>query len=147
MTADMKPDMKLTLVRDVVTPEFTLGVLYVDGKFFGYTCEDPVREVKIKEDTCIWYGTYEVKFTWSPKYNCEVPEVMHVREFRGIRIHPGNDKKDTEGCILPGLKRNVYNGTIADSKSACAWLYEKIKTHNTTIDIVKVTPEGFEEVP
>lgn len=139
--------MKLTLVRDVVTSEFTLGLLYVDGKFFSYTCEDPVREVKIKEDTCIWYGHYEVKHTWSPHFDAEIPEILNVREFRGVRIHPGNSKKDTEGCVLPGLHRNVNNGTISDSKTACAWLYEQIRLHPTTIDIVKTIPEGFEAPP
>lgn len=97
--------MNLTLTRDVFDPEFTLGVLTVDGKDFGYTVEDTIREVKVHGKTAIPEGRYRVDWTLSQRFGRYMPLLLNVPGFRGIRIHPGNSAADTEGCILPGLRR------------------------------------------
>ena len=126
--------MELLLTRDVLTPTFTLGVLTIDGKSFGYTCEDTDRgldqamplaqlqNLKVHGSTAIPTGRYQILRTWSLRFNKTMMLVDHVPGFGGIRIHPGNDASDTEGCILPGLERDVASGTVGRSTPAWAWL-------------------------
>ena len=94
--------MNLKLVRDTFTDESTMGQLYVDGKWQCYTLEDKLRDVKIYGETCIPYGTYEVVVTWSNRFKRQMPLLVDVPGFSGIRIHSGNDSHDTDGCILVG---------------------------------------------
>lgn len=118
--------LTLALTRDVFAAEFTLGVLTVDGKSFGYTCEDQDRGThpKVPGATAIPPGRYRVRTTWSNRYQRMMPLVCDVPDFRGIRIHAGNTKVDTKGCVLPGLRRTASG--VADSKKACAWLEAEI---------------------
>jgi hypothetical protein len=94
--------MKLKLVREPSSETTTLGNLYIDGEWFCYTLEDKVREVKYAGITAIPIGTYKVVITWSPRFKRQLPLLVDVSGFDGIRIHPGNTHKDTEGCILVG---------------------------------------------
>ena len=132
--------MILRLTRDTFGAEWTLGVLTVDWEAgagpqsFGYVCEDQdrglnqtthiaeIQRVKIKGETAIPAGRYQVKRTWSPKYKRMMALVCDVPGFQGIRVHAGNDDDDTEGCLLPGLSRDVKAGTVAKSKVAADWL-------------------------
>jgi hypothetical protein len=143
--------VNLTLTRDVLAPDWTLGILHVDGKLMGYTVEDYDRlhmgGTKIPKVTAIPAGRYRVRATWSPKYQRLVPEVLDVPGFRGIRLHPGNDADDSEGCILPGLSRSVREGKVFHSADACRWLETQIAAHDTWIEIGYSVPAGFEAVP
>lgn len=105
--------------------DYTIGKLYVNGKYLCDTLEDPVRdinkngkfdgnEVKIPGNTAIPYGTYDMTLSMSPKFKRILPLVENVNSFIGIRIHAGNSTKDTEGCILPGL--NKIKGQVTHSK-------------------------------
>lgn len=136
--------MILRLRRDTFADEWTLGVLTVDyeagagPQSFGFTCEDQdrglnqgdilaeIQRVKIAGETAIPAGRYRVRRTHSPKYGRLMALVEGVPGFRGIRIHAGNDDDDTEGCILPGLSRDVKAGTVAKSKAAADWLDAEI---------------------
>jgi hypothetical protein len=40
----------------------TLGLLFIDGQFNGYTLEDEHRDVKVADETRIPAGRYEIKF-------------------------------------------------------------------------------------
>ncbi len=94
--------MELKLLRFDSGTNDTLGILFMDGKFAGFTLEDEHREIKVKDETRIPAGTYDIKYTYSPKYKKLMLEVMNVPNFSGIRIHPGNTEQDTSGCILVG---------------------------------------------
>ena len=118
--------MILKLKRDIFSSDSTLGVLTIDDKSFGFTCEDPPRDVKIKKITCIPEGRYQIKTTMSPKYKRMMPILLDVPGFQGIRIHSGNNNKDTEGCILVGLTRDQSTMSIGKSRVACNWLYNAI---------------------
>jgi hypothetical protein len=143
--------LDLHLTRDVLDPRWTLGVMHVDGRLFGYTVEDFDRlhrgEAKIAKLTAIPAGRYRVRATWSPKYQRLVPEVCDVPGFRGVRIHAGNDAEDTEGCILPGLSRSIKEGKVFHSADACRWLETRIAAADTWITIGYSVPAGFEAVP
>src|SRR5690348_2405952 len=94
--------MKLKLIREEFTDESTIGRLYVDDVFECYILEDVVRDEKIQNETAIPYGTYEVEITYSPKFGRYLPMLLNVPNYTGIRIHPGNTAKDTDGCLLTG---------------------------------------------
>jgi hypothetical protein len=101
--------MKLTLVRNTFTDQSTIGDLSVDGKFFCHTLEDQRRPdgEKVHGSTCIPPGVYRVTVTASARFKRALPLLLNVPNFAGIRIHPGNAPKDTEGCILVGRTKSA----------------------------------------
>ena len=106
--------MNLLLKRIALKPEYTIGKLYIDGQYFCDTLEDTVREKKIAGKTAIPEGTYQVIVNRSPKFKRDLPLLLDVPNFEGIRIHRGNTVKDTSGCILVGenkVKGKVINST------------------------------------
>lgn len=118
--------MELLVKRQKSKGDSTLGELYVDGKFECYTLEDVVREVpnkpvaewKIKGKTAIPQGTYDVIISLSARFKTQLPEVLNVPGFSGIRIHSGNCAADTEGCLLLGTAQNASACTVANSRNA-----------------------------
>ena len=126
--------MKLEVLREPSTAESTPGSLFVDGVLECFTLEDVVREIpgrpveewKKKDATAIPVGTYEVIISHSNRFKRELPLLLNVPGFEGIRIHPGNTAADTSGCILVGQTR-VTADFIGSSRIAFAALFEKIK--------------------
>lgn len=110
--------MKLKVERLWKKPGYTVGRLYVDGKFFCNTLEDTARDLnrvrKIPGKTAIPYGEYKVVFNWSPKFGRNLPRLLNVPAFEGILIHPGNTADDSSGCILVG--KNTEVGRLTESR-------------------------------
>ncbi len=119
--------MILKLIRKQFTPESTIGELSVDGAFECFTLEDTVREVKIPGQTAIPAGTYEVAVTFSNKFKKQLPLLMNVPNFDGVRIHSGNRPADTEGCILVGTAKGPEANFIGNSRAAFDALFRKIQ--------------------
>ena len=119
--------IELKLTRDICGETCTEGTLTVDGALECYTLEDVVRGAgeKIPGDTAILEGRYKVIVTHSPRFNRELPLLVNVPNFSGVRIHSGNTAKDTEGCILVGRKR--VPGAVQESRLAFDALFAKIK--------------------
>ena len=128
--------MKLTLKRIALRPTYTIGKLYIDDVYFCDTIEDTVRdtnksgkfdngEQKIKGKTAIPYGTYEIKWTYSPRFKKYTPQLMNVPSFEGIRIHTGNTSADTEGCLILGKNKQV--GKVLNSRATINKFYPIIK--------------------
>jgi hypothetical protein len=125
--------MELLLVRHYKGHTCTIGSLYLNGTFECYTLEDVVRQVngepteswKIKGQTAIPTGRYEVTITFSSRFKILLPLLLDVPGFEAIRIHSGNTDADTEGCILVGrVKADEY---IFESKLALEPLLKKIQ--------------------
>lgn len=137
-------------------PEYTIGHLYVNGKYFCDTLEDTNRDLnkngkfdkgekKVYGETCIPFGTYKItlsiqspKFSKQDKYKfCKgyLPRLLDVPEYEGVLIHIGNKPKDTLGCILVGenkVKGQVINSTLTFKK-----LYSVLEgEEDITIEIV-----------
>lgn len=111
-------------------PRCTVSMLYIDKAFECYTLEDVVREdgLKIHGETAIPEGRYEVMVNYSPRFQRDLPLLVGVQNFVGVRIHPGNDSGDTEGCILVGKSVNTANNYIYSSVAAFEKLFAKIKS-------------------
>lgn len=108
--------MNLKIARDIFGSDFTLGGMSVNGVHHFFTCEDKVRDKKIKGETAIPAGKYKVILTFSNRFQKVLPLLLDVPNFEGVRIHSGNTSADTEGCILIGIVR-TENG-VAMSRDA-----------------------------
>lgn len=126
--------MKLTLVRDNLNKNYTEGKLYIDEVYFCDTLEDTVREVKIQNETAIPKGHYRVIINMSTRFKKLMPLLLNVANFTGVRIHSGNTKEDTEGCILVGKK--IKDGFVGKSRDTFKLLMKKISDQEViTIEI------------
>ncbi len=106
---------------------YTIGKLYIDGKWFCDVIEDVDRglfdsmsekEILAKKkycETAIPYGLYRVTITYSPKYKKMMPLINNVKGFSGIRIHSGNYAEDSCGCLIVG--KNTKVGMVTDSRN------------------------------
>jgi len=126
--------MELLLKRKWKTDNETIGELYVNGKFECYTLEDVERVVKIKNETAIPKGKYKLIITYSNRFKRNLPLLLNVPNFEGIRIHSGNTNHDTQGCILVGKTRGT--NFIGNSRKAFNSLFLKLqKEKEITITI------------
>lgn len=102
----------LTLIRDVKGDKAILGKLYFNGGIVCYTLENAKKAIPC--------GLYMVQNSKSTKFKRELPLVWNsgVHSSRGIRIHRGNTAKDSQGCILVGMGRDVKKSFITESSLA-----------------------------
>lgn len=102
----------LTLIRDVKGDKAILGKLYLNGAIVCYTMENAAKAIPT--------GVYLVQNSISPKFKRELPLVFNARvsSSRGIRFHRGNIDKDSQGCILVGMGRDVKKFFITESALA-----------------------------
>lgn len=143
--------MKLQLKRRYKGANYTIGDLYIDGKWFSDTLEDTdrgltntmsleeIKKIKIKGQTAIPTGTYHIDMnTVSPRFgkkqfykevcNGKVPRLQNVPGYEGILIHVGEGKeghKLTSGCILVG--NNTIIGGLTNSRETFKRLYQELK--------------------
>jgi len=131
--------VKLSLQRLPNNLTCAFGNLYINDVWFCYTLEDIVREAegqpvsfwKKKGDTAIPRGTYDVRLTFSNRFQRIMPQLMDVPGFEGVRIHAGNTNADTEGCILVGDM--VQADFLGQSKKAYDRLFALLKAADEPI--------------
>lgn len=137
--------MRIKVERKWKNEDYTIGIMYVNGTRFSETLEDKdrglkdsmteeeIKNKKIYGKTAIPTGTYKIKMTYSPKfasrawgrkYNGKVIQIMDVKGFSGVRIHPGNTAGESLGCIFPG--RNLEKGKVLQSTS---YYYKLLDNH------------------
>ena len=152
--------MELFLERKYKKSNYTIGNLYIDGKFFCSTIEDKdrglnssmteeqVRNKKVYGETAIPTGNYTIdmntvspKFknkSWAKPYGGKLPRLMRVKGFEGVLIHVGNTIKDTLGCIIVGenkVKGQVINSTVTFNKLMKILLEASLKGEIITLTI------------
>jgi hypothetical protein len=119
-------DKTMVLKRIKLTDTSTIGKLYLpDGSRICFTLEDQVRRNKIAGKTAIPAGKYEIAVTWSNRFKKQMPLLMSVPFFSGVRIHKGNMAESTEGCLLVGRKKG--KDSIWESGLAFKNLFPKIQ--------------------
>lgn len=148
--------MEIVLERRWKKPNYTIGVLSIDGKRFCETLEDTdrglkdsmsveqIKNLKKPHITAIPTGIYEVNLnTISPKFGSrnfykevckgKVPRLLNVKGFEGILIHAGNKAEDTDGCILVGQNKVV--GQVINSQATFRELYKVLSNSKDKITI------------
>ena len=131
--------MNIVIDRKWKKDTYTIGNLYINGVLFSNTLEDKDRGLtssmtleeiskkKIYGQTAIPIGTYEVKMTYSnrlhsrvyaKKYDGKLPELINVKGYEGVRIHPFNKAQETLGCLSVG--KNNIKGAVTN---ATAYFY------------------------
>lgn len=116
----------LILTRTEFSDTSTIGSLSLDGKHLCWILEDKVRSEKIAGITAIPYGKYKVVITQSARFKRLLPLLLNVPGYSGIRIHPGNKAVDTDGCLLPGTKKQ--SNMVLNSKIAFSTVFKIIQT-------------------
>jgi len=116
--------MNIIIKRIFKGPDYTIGRLSIDGKYFCDTLEDTVRPagVKIPGKTAIPAGKYKIKLTESLRFGRLMPRLENVPGFTGVLIHAGNTAEDSGGCILVG--KNRVKGKVLDSRETFARLFK-----------------------
>jgi hypothetical protein len=111
--------------------------VYIRDKFFCFAIEDAHRTTKIKGETCIPPGTYELGVRHSPYFTPrlghEMIWVKNVPGFEYILIHTGNTISDTDGCLIVGKsigtlkgKDGVVRDAVLTSKPTYFELYASV---------------------
>ena len=155
--------MELKLIRKYRCSNYCIDKLYINNEYFSDALEDPdrsltdsmsleeIQKVKIKGNTCIPYGTYNITLdVYSPKFgsksyykevcNGKVPRLLNVKGFDGILIHVGdgpNGHRLTEGCILVG--RNTIKGGLTEGKKYFQLLYNQMLEAKKRGEKIKIT--------
>lgn len=140
--------MNLRLIREPSIGGTTLGVLFAGGHYECFILEDEIRECpdvpveqwKVPGQTAIPAGRYRVVVTDSPKFGRRLPELLNVPGFTGIRIHAGNRKEDTEGCLITGRWRAAQ--AVGESRVALERLISRIERALTAGEQVWVDIEN-----
>lgn len=126
-------------------PEYCIGVVSVDGKYFCESIEDTdrgltskmslkkIQEIKVKGKTAIPKGRYQIVWRYSQKFKRSMPFLKDVKGFSGVMIHWGNKPEDTNGCPLYG--ENKKKGMVINSRTTCEKLFSMIKDVETFITI------------
>lgn len=117
--------MEIKIKRLHGTENSTIGELFVNGVWECYTLEDKERAVKIKGETAIPKGSYKVTINKSNRFKRDLPLLLNVPNFEGVRIHAGNTNHDTEGCVLVGTTRS--KDFIGQSRKAFDKLFKKMQ--------------------
>lgn len=128
--------MILTHKRYKSESEFTIGDLSIDGKYECKIIEDEFRKEKVKHETRIPDGEYEIKLRTfgghHEKYKLKRPGhkgmlwLQNVPNFSDILIHIGNSPKDSSGCLLTVTSVNEKTGVGTGSTIAYDKMYKKV---------------------
>ena len=117
-TSNLDYRINLLLIRDTYTDTSTIGKLYLNGEYMCDTLENPWLDNQ-KNISCIPYGQYNVRLRLARESATRDYLHLLVQEVPNrsyILFHIGNTAKDTQGCILVGLKREqdfVSNSRLA----------------------------------
>ena len=140
--------MEILLQRVAKKDKYTIGKLYVNNQYFCDTLEDTdrgltqsmteqqIKSKKVYGETAIPTGTYRIIISYSNRFKKQMPLLLNVPGFSGIRIHTGNTEKDSLGCILVGKNKAV--GKVLESRDIYNKLFSILQKANEkeTIKII-----------
>ena len=137
--------MKLEVLRISSQKDSTSGLLFevtdVGRNFLCYTLEDEARVLKVKGETRIPAGEYNIQLRkeggfnqrYTKKYaNIHVGmlHIVNVPGFEYILIHTGNTDEHTAGCLIVGDSQEnnaiIKDGFVGKSVNAYKRIYPRI---------------------
>ena len=137
--------MKLKVLRFSSQEDSTSGLLFLEGdlglEFLCYTLEDEPRALKVKGETRIPAGIYQIKLRteggFHEKYKKRFSaihkgmlHIINVPNFKWVLIHTGNTDEHTAGCLLVGDSQEnnaiIKDGFIGKSNNAYKRIYPNI---------------------
>ncbi len=137
--------MKLKVIRYSSQADSTSGLLFEESelglRFLCYTLEDEYRALKVRGETRIPEGTYELKLRteggFHQRYTKKYPDIhrgmLHVTDVPGfeyILIHTGNTDEHTAGCLIVGDTQSnngiIKDGFVGQSVNAYKRIYPSI---------------------
>ena len=140
--------MNIILNRIAKKAKYTIGKLYINDQYFCDTLEDTdrgltqsmteqqIKSKKVYGETAIPTGTYKVIISYSNKFKKQMPLLLNVPGFAGIRIHTGNTEKDSLGCILVGKNKAV--GKVLESRDTYNKLFSILQKADKK-ETIKIT--------
>ena len=157
--------MKLKVLRFSSQEDSTSGLLFLEGKkglkFLCYTLEDEKRNLKVKGETRVPAGIYEIKLRtkggFHEKYKKRFSSihkgmlhVINVPGFEYILIHTGNTDEHTAGCLLVGDTQQANfgssNGMVGSSVNAYKRIYPPIAAAIESGEKVTITYTDFDTI-
>lgn len=129
--------MILKVIAIKKTANSTISTLLINEEFECYVLEPTDRGLtqsmsladisakKVPGQTAIPEGTYDVTIDFSNRFQCDMPLINNIPDYDGVRIHPGNYPKDTEGCLLLGT--DTGEDEVMNSRVAFAAFFPKLK--------------------
>ena len=137
--------MKLKVLRFSSQEDSSSGILFLDGdlglEFLCYTLEDEDRALKVRGETRVPAGTYEIKLRTEGGFHGRYTKrfagmhkgmlhVINVPNFKWILIHTGNTDEHTAGCLLVGDSQEnnkiIKDGFVGKSTNAYKRIYPPI---------------------
>lgn len=121
--------LTLTLTRLWQMPNSIGGRLCIAGIEQCYTLERPLAfegQQNVPDETCVPTGTFGIEIRFSPRHQCEKPQLVGVPDRSDIQIDVANRVNQLLGCIAVGLGM-PENDFIEGSQLAYNSLYPLIE--------------------
>jgi len=137
--------MQLLVLRFSSEADCTNGLLFevtdIGKQFLCYTLEDEHRAIKVKGETRIPEGIYNIELRkeggFHNRYSKKYPDIhigmlhiVDVPNFEYILIHTGNTDEHTAGCLIVGDSQEnntaLPDGFVGKSKNAYKRIYRRI---------------------
>ena len=156
--------MKLEVLRVSSDVDSSSGLVFdiTNGrKFLCYSLEDEYRNEKVKHETRVPAGTYQIQLRkvggfnarYAKKYGDFHKGMLHVQDVPGfeyILIHTGNTDEHTSGCLIVGDSQEnnqlLKNGFIGKSVQAYKRIYTPIATALENGEEVTITYVDYDTV-
>ena len=141
--------MEIKVFRQPSKADSTRGKMVISDAEFCDTLEDEKRSKKVKGETRIPSGRYQVLFRevlsgLTKVYRSKYPwfkwhlELQNVPDFQYVYIHIGNYDDDTDGCLLLGRGFEDYEDESA--------IWNSRKTFKEFYELATLAMEDGEEV-
>ena len=156
--------MKLEVLRISSDVDSSSGLVFdiTEGrKFLCYSLEDEYRNEKVKHETRVPAGTYQIQLRkvggfnarYAKKYGDFHKGMLHVQDVPGfeyILIHTGNTDEHTSGCLIVGDSQEnnqlLKNGFIGKSVQAYKRIYTPIAEALENGEEVTITYTDYDTV-
>lgn len=130
--------MRILVYRYNSAEDHTNSIMLIDGKFQCYGIEDEYRETKVKGETRIPDGIYNIEFRTEGGFHERYKKtykgwhkgmlwIKDVPNFEYILIHKGNSDEDTAGCYLVATSNSGGENFSGGSGTAYKKIYPKIR--------------------